>query len=544
MTIQEKADVFLDKYLAEYQAAYKKQAAAYWQAANSGTKEDFEAYAAADLAIKQLHSDPHRYAEILALLADKETLHPLTARALTVAETDFKGNQLPDDLLEKLVSMSTAIEEIFNNFRGQMDGQEYSNNDLLDLMKKETDSQKRQKIWETLKQVGEEIGPKLKELAKVRNVAAKQLGYTNYWEMEIRLQEHDPAEILEIFANLDQETTEPFKQMKMSLDKELAARFNLTPIEIMPWHYDNPFFQAAPPSAKVNLDEFYEKKTSAEIVAMVKKFYFDLGMPVDDIAARSDMYERPGKQQHAFCLSLDMAGDTRVLMNVKPTCEWMDTSLHEMGHGIYYKYSDCSLPFNLREAAHTFTTEAVAMLFGALGKNPLWLTTYAGAQKQRVAALEEDILEQRRREQLIFARWTLVMLHFEKEMYENPDQDLNTRWWDLVERFQFLKRPQSRFVADWAAKAHFAIAPVYYHNYMLGELFAAQLRATLVKLAKHQGPTHTLNYTAHHVFADFFKEKIFRPGSRFPWPEFVKQATGEALTAKYFAAEGTMSPSV
>ena len=44
------------------------------------------------------------------------------------------------------------------------------------------------------------------------------------------------------------------------------------------------------------------------------------------------------------------------------------------------------------------------------------------------------ILEQRRREQLIFARWTMVMLHFEKALYEDPDQDLNRLWWDDVAR--------------------------------------------------------------------------------------------------------------
>ena len=46
-----------------------------------------------------------------------------------------------------------------------------------------------------------------------------------------------------------------------------------------------------------------------------------------------------------------------------------------------------------------------------------------------------------RNQLLIFSRWCQVMLRFEKAMYENPDQDLNKLWWDLVEKYQVLKRP-------------------------------------------------------------------------------------------------------
>ena len=37
------------------------------------------------------------------------------------------------------------------------------------------------------------------------------------------------------------------------------------------------------------------------------------------------------------------------------------------------------------------TTEAVAMLFGALAKNPTWLVAYAGADQARVDELEEAL---------------------------------------------------------------------------------------------------------------------------------------------------------
>jgi peptidyl-dipeptidase A len=537
MELQKKAEEFLKNYLADYEKAYIAQGSTYWQAANSGKKEDFDAYAAADLELNKLHSDSQRYAQIEELLKGKNNLEPLAARSLEVAELAFKENQLPKETLEKMSQMAADIEQAFTTFRGKLEGKEYSDNQLKEILKEELSTPKRQKIWEALKQVGQAVAPKLVELAKIRNNAAQKLGYKNFWDMKIRLQEHDPQEILSIFAELEQQTDEPFKKMKAKMDQELAARFKIKPEEMMPWHYDNPFFQEPPPSDKIDWDVFYKDKSKEDIIEIAKKFYASIDLPIDDIVARSDLYEREGKQQHAFTICINRKEDTRVLVNVKPDAYWMDTVLHEMGHAIYCKYTDFNLPFNLRDAAHIFTTEAVAMLFGALAKNPLWILTNTGADEKKVKEAEEAILEQRRREQLLFARWSLVMLYFEKALYENPDQDLNTLWWDMVERFQALKRPQERNAPDWAAKIHFTIAPVYYHNYQLGELFAAQIRGALVKLTKHQGPAYTLKYTGNKNIGNYFKEKIFKPGMIYPWPEFVKQATGEPLTAKYFAEE-------
>ena len=58
----------------------------------------------------------------------------------------------------------------------------------------------------------------------------------------------------------------------------------------------------------------------------------------------------------------------------------MSTSLHEFGHAVYDKYNDRNLPWVLREPAHTFTTEAIAMLFGRFASNAAWIkamTKYA-----------------------------------------------------------------------------------------------------------------------------------------------------------------------
>lgn len=129
------------------------------------------------------------------------------------------------------------------------------------------------------------------------------------------------------------------------------------------------------------------------------------------------------------------------------------------------------------------------------------------------------------------------MLNFEKALYDNPDQDLNTLWWDMVEKYQQLKRPKGRKSADWAAKPHFTIAPVYYHNYMMGELFAAQMRSAIAKLIGHKGPTSTMNYFGNKTVGKWFIEKIFAVGMKLQWEKMVEHSTGAPFSAKAFASE-------
>ncbi|HLA85435.1 MAG TPA: M2 family metallopeptidase [Thermoguttaceae bacterium] len=530
--VQARAKAFLDLYEADFARIDKEFQLASWAASCSGKEEDYRRAAECELTLRKYHGDKEAYRVLGDLLRREKSLDPLTRRALAVAKLTFEENQLPSELLAPMVQKASDIEKSLNTYRAKIDGKAYSNNELLEMLAQEKDAARRRTYWEALKQVGDVVAPKLIELAKLRNEAARKLGYANYWEMRIHLQEHDPEQLSALFAELKNLTDSPFNQMKGQLDAELARRFGATPAELMPWHYDNPFFQAAPPSEAVNLDEFYREKKKEEIVEIGRRFYARIGMPIDAILERSDLFDRPGKDQHAFSKNLDRHGDARILCNLTPAADEMDTLLHEAGHAAYDYYMDFSLPYNLRDAAHAFTTEGFAMFMGALAKTPEWIAAHAGADAKRVDQAADAIREQRRREQLIFARWALVMFHFEKGFYENPDRDLNALWWECVDRYQGLKRPPARNQADWASKPHFTMAPVYYHNYMLGELFAAQLRHAVEQNVPGEGP-----FFKRPGIGPFLKEQVFMPGSRWPWPEFVEKATGEKLTAKYFADE-------
>jgi len=215
----------------------------------------------------------------------------------------------------------------------------------------------------------------------------------------------------------------------------------------------------------------------------------------------------------------------------------MDTTLHEFGHAVYEAYLDQSMPWIYREPSHTFTTEAIAMLFGRMASNPVWMRDMLNTSKEEernIASVSFKIL---RMEQLVFSRWSQVMYRFEKAMYENPDQDLNKLWWKLVRKYQLVKEPVGRNNPDWATKIHVALYPAYYHNYLMGALLASQLNNHITTKILKSKDIKGQSYVGRTDVGEYFKDKVFFPGRSVHWNTMIKNATGEKLTAKYYAKE-------
>jgi peptidyl-dipeptidase A len=531
---EEKLRLFVEKHLEKVKPLRQQEALAYWNAATTGAADQYERYSELQIEIKKLYSNKENFAFLSGLRESKKVKDPLLSRQLENLYYSYLENQIDTTLMKEMVQGATAIEERFNTYRAVVDGQQVTNNDILVVLKESTDSEARRRAWEGSKQIGQIVADQVIALAKKRNEAARALGFSDFFQMQLGLAEQNEKDLVAIFDELDVLTRDSFFRMKASIDSSLSARCGITPQDMMPWHYHDPFFQEAPSYLEIDLDSFFKGK---DIEAIAARFFESIGLDVKDILARSDLFEREGKDQHAFCTDIDREGDVRILVNIKDNANWTETTLHELGHATYDKYIDRNLPFLLRTSAHTFTTEGVAMLMGRQVKDPEWLVAMVGITEEEKEQNGESLRKLQTAFELTFSRWCQVMFRFERELYRDPDQDLNSLWWELVEKYQGLEKPADRNAPDWAAKIHIAAYPVYYHNYMLGELFASQLVAAISKdaLRGAQGEAHTM--AGNPAVGSYLIEKVFSPGASFHWQEFVKRATGEPLTAKHFALQ-------
>jgi peptidyl-dipeptidase A len=523
----------MKQFIASYEAKIiplsKEANLASWNANITGTDDDYAKSEKASFKLAEVYTDSTAFAELKELKESEAVRDSLLARQLDLLYNAYLGGQVNPALLAEQIRMETEISKKYSNFRAKLNGKEQSDNQIEEILRNSTNSRDLQAAWEGHKMIGPVVADDILKLVKHRNLIAQKIGFGNYHEMSLKLSGQDPAEVTAIFDELDNLTRDNFVQLKNDIDTYSAKRYNIKISDLKPWHYQNRYFQEAPEIYSVDFDKYYEKQDPVKLVA---SFYKGIGLPVDDILAKSDLYEKPGKNQHAFSTDIDRAGDVRTLDNVKPDSYWMNTMLHELGHGVYSYYNDMNLPFVLRDAAHTFTTEAIANMFGRLATDPLWMQNMGvidASESEKIADVSSKAL---RLQMLVFSRWAQVMYRFEKSMYENPDQDLNQLWWNMVEKYQMLAKPEGRNMPDWATKIHIALYPCYYHNYLLGELLASQWYYYITTRV-----TDNKSLVGEKTVGNYLKEKVFMPGAKYYWNDMIEKSTGEKLTAKYYAKQ-------
>ena len=494
--------------------------AAWWEANVRASDETQQLRIVADMALSDALADPEVFAALRAARSERR-LDPLVERQLDVLIQTYTPNQVDADLRREIVELQTDIESRFARHRGTIDGNAVDDNEIAEILRASDDTERRKAAWEASKSVGVEVATDLRGLAHLRNRAARSLGYRDHFALALATTDFDEERLFDTLGQVDELTAAPFRKLKDEIDAQLSARFALPVDALRPWHYDDPFFQDVPNAVGVDLDPYLRE---ADLDALTVRTFDGIGLDVRGVVGRSDLAPRPGKVQHAFCIDIDRTGDVRVLSNNAPGERWAETMLHEFGHAVYFDGVGRDLPWLLR-TMQLCLTEGVAMRCGRLVREPDWLRHVAGLPADTVADLAPRLQAASRAYLLVFTRWVLVMSHFERGLYAHPDADHDTRWWDLVERFQLVRRPDGRNDPDWASKIHIASAPVYYHNYLLGEMIASQLSSSFGGLVDDDGAGRAL------------AARVFAPGASQRWDHLIERATGSALSPAVFVRE-------
>ncbi len=527
------AEAFLKEIENELRPLSIAAGLALWEATTTGTEEALAASVEAESRLRKFLSCRSRHQKIQELLAGNGIADPLIRRQLQLLDIEHRPNQLPEDVIDDLVGRGKKIEAEFHNFRATLEGREVTDNDIIAVLRAEPDQDRRKAAWEASKQIAPRVADDLLELVERRNAAARSLGYRDFYAMHLALQEIDETELVSLFDDLKVRTDQPFSEAKAAVDARLAARFGIATEELRPWHYEDPFFQEAPLNDELNLAAHFKGR---DLLAIANRFFDGVGLSIRDVLERSDLEERPGKDQHAYCIDIDRAGDVRILCNLKDDDRWMGILLHELGHAAYDKYIPASLPWILRQPAHIAATEAIALFMDRLLYDVDWLRGAAEIEPGDPNELHSRSRQMLRFEMLLMARWVLVMTGFERELYANPKREhLDELWWHLVEELQLVRRPEGRASPDWAAKVHLSAAPVYYHNYQLGELIASQLESALREQAL--GSESSNGYVRRAELGEYLRDRVFAHGASLNWQALLREATGSELKVDAFVKD-------
>lgn len=526
---------FYEDLTSKISTLYTNMALAYFEASINSNPENWEKVNQSDVALNSLLADKTNFEKIREYKESDLIQDSLLKRSAEVLYLELLSKQIDTETLDKLSKMQSDIELKYSNFRATVGKIVYDDNQIEEVLKNSTDQKLLEQVWKAHKDIGPVVKEDILNLVRLRNEVAKKLGFNNYHEMSLKLSDQKPEDVSALFDELDALTKDEFSNLKSEIDNVLASKHKISVDKLMPWHYQNRYFQEAPKIYTVDHDSYYKDK---DVVKLTVDYFASINLPIEALVENSDLYPKANKNQHAYCINIDRnKRDIRVLCNVVNNARWMETMLHEYGHALYENHYSDELPWGLKSPAHIFTTEAVAMIFGRFAFNPNWMQEMLGLSNEQRDAITEDSRKMQKLQQLVFSRWSQVMYRFEKAMYANPEQDLDKLWWDLVEQYQMVKRPEGRAMPDWATKIHIATSPCYYHNYHLGELFASQLFFTISEKVLKVDPETEPSFYGKKEVGDYFINNIFNPGNRFYWNDMIEKATGEKLTPKYYAKQ-------
>src|SRR5205807_314676 len=184
--IQERADRFLALANAGYQALYRVNSEAQWQAVTDVTPEHDAAAEATGKAYAAFNGNPAIISEARELLTHQKELSELTVRELKqLLLNAAEGPMTNPDLDSKRVQAETKQSSILNSFEFKLNGQKITANEIDNKLEKSSDLNERKAVWEASKQPGPALKPNLVVLRDLRNGVAKEMKYADYFSLEV-----------------------------------------------------------------------------------------------------------------------------------------------------------------------------------------------------------------------------------------------------------------------------------------------------------------------------------------------------------------------
>lgn len=345
-----------------------------------------------------------------------------------------------------------------------------------------------------------------RNMIKAMNQDALKLGYQNYYQLIMDFNGVDYENIDEILSIIERETKTDYQQLLAISQNDICKRFNIDIDRINNKHYNYSIMQMMVPT------NWNKKFTREELTTIVQEFFAFGDYDINDIWANSDIWYDEKKIDQSFFSCIDIEKkEYRIYADIQPTTLGVYTLMHEIGHAVHYKSVDQNVPYMLKDP-HIIATEAVAIYFNDKLYHSETLRKMMGLPELPGSDYYEAFSDPMR---LNFLRKMLRNVQFEKQIFENPNQDFNELWWALNEQYLLYTTHNEDRSPEWMTNQHIINASGSYLFYLFAFAVSAQLEA-------------------------FFPDDVIGPlrgfmryGDAMSWNELLKQSTGEELNLNY-----------
>ncbi len=510
--IQKRADRFLKLANAGYQALYRVNSEAQWQAVTDVTPEHDAAAEATGKAYAAFNGNPAIISEARDLLTHQKGLNALTVRELKqLLLNAAEGPMTNPDLVAKRVQAETKQQSILNSFEFKLNGQKITANDIDNKLERSTDLAERKAVWETSKESGPALKPNLVTLRDLRNGVAKEMKYPDYFSLEVASYGMTTDEMLKMLDDWMATLRPLYLQLHTWAKYKLAEKYHQPVPKKIPAHWINNRWGQEWPGLvdAANIDKYFEGRKPEWIIKTAEQFYTGLGFsPLpQSFWQKSDLYP--------------LSPDSKRKKNTHASC--------------FKAYTRPEVPYLLRLGAAPGFHEGVGELIGLASSQVPYLQSReilpADFRPDKTAFLLDDALAR----SIPFIYFSCgVMPHWEADIYAKdlPADQWNARWWKYVSDFQGIEPPSPRGeeFCDAATKTHINDNPAYYYNYAFATVFKFQLHDYIARKILHQ-PPQSCNY-ADNKEVGAWLNNILKKGGTEDWRKVLKEATGEDISTR------------
>ena len=298
-------------------------------------------------------------------------------------------------------------------------------------------------------------------------------------------------------------------------------------------------------------DRLFEAERAAQLgvarqmTERAQDFYTSLGMPkLPESYWQKTQFIKPLDRNvvcHASAWDLNMAGDVRTKMCIKPNEEDFTTIYHELGH-VYYFLAYNALPPLFQNGAHDGFHEAIGDTM-ELAMTPKYLNSIGMVDAPKMG--QEALINSQMRTALAkvaFMPFGLLIDRWRWGVFDGSitPANYNQAWWELKAKYQGVApaTPRGEEFFDPGAKYHVP-GNTPYTRYFLSHILQFQFYKGLCDAAGHTGPLNECSFYGSKAAGDKFWAML-QKGSSQPWQATLKELTGgEKMDAgpvlEYFA---------
>ncbi|UYK75892.1 M2 family metallopeptidase [Xanthomonas sacchari] len=299
------------------------------------------------------------------------------------------------------------------------------------------------------------------------------------------------------------------------------------------------------PEARFMAQREAQLLSARQMTERAQDFYTSLAMPrlPDSYWTRSQFIKPLDRDVvcHASAWDMDMAGDVRTKMCVKPNEEDFTTIYHELGH-VYYDLAYNPLPPLFQAGANDGFHEAIGDTV-VLAMTPQYLHSIGLVDAPQVG--REALINAQMRmalSKVAFLPFGLMIDRWRWGVFDGsiaPDR-YNQAWWELKARYQGVApaTPRGEDFFDPGAKYHVP-ANTPYTRYFLSHILQFQFYKSLCDAAGYKDPLYECTFYGNKEAGQKFWSMLQRGASQ-PWQATLKELTGsERIDAgpllEYFA---------